>query len=74
VEHIAVTRGIGPGELLAGAQARAGVGNRVIGIQSPRLQVQQMNGPGVAIAVVFGRQQITVGGGRIDAGENRLRT
>ena len=74
VEHVAMTRGIGPGEFLAGAQTRAGVGNRVIGLQFARLKIQQMDGPGVAIAVVFGRQQITVGGGRIDAGENRLGT
>ena len=52
-----MTPGIGPCEVLAGAQTRAGVGNRVIGLQSARLQVEQMDGPGVAIAVVFGRQQ-----------------
>ena len=35
-------RGIVPCELLTRAQTRAGVGNRVIGIQPPRLQVEQM--------------------------------
>jgi hypothetical protein len=54
VEHVAMTRGIGPCELLARAQTRAGVGDRVIGIQPPRLQVEQMDRPGVAVAVVFG--------------------
>lgn len=67
-----MTRGIGPCELLPRAQTRARVGNRVVWIQSLLLQIQQMDGPGVAIAVIFGRQQIAVGGGRIDTGENRL--
>ena len=47
VEHVAMTRRTGPCEFLAGAQTRAGVGNRVIGIQSARLQLEQMDGPGV---------------------------
>jgi hypothetical protein len=72
-EHIAMTRGIRSGELLAGAQTRACVGNRVIGLQSARLKVQQMDGPGVAIAMRFGGQQIAIGGGGVDAGEHGLR-
>ena len=54
VEHVAMTRGIGPCEVLARAQTRAGVGDRVIGIQPLRLQVEQMDRPDVAVAVVFG--------------------
>ncbi|MFL9937401.1 hypothetical protein P0D88_52945 [Paraburkholderia sp. RL18-103-BIB-C] len=54
MKHIAVTRRIGPGRFLAGTQPGAGVGNRVIGSQSLRLQIQQMDGPGIAIALSFG--------------------
>ena len=68
-----MTRGIGPCELLARAQTRAGVGNRVIGLQSLRLKIQQMDGPGVAVAMVFGGQQIAVRGGGIDTREHGLR-
>src|SRR6267378_5716257 len=38
VEHVAMTRRTGPCEFPAGAQTRAGVGNRVIGLQSLRLK------------------------------------
>jgi len=68
-----MTRSSGPGECLARAQTRAGVGNRVIGIQPPHLQVEQMDRPGVAVAVVFGGRQIAVRGGGIDTGEHGLR-
>jgi hypothetical protein len=73
VEYVAMTRGIGPCEFLARAQTRAGVGNRVIGIQPPCLQVEQMDRPGVAVAMVFGGRQIAVRGGGIDTREHGLR-
>jgi hypothetical protein len=73
MKHIAVTRRIGPGGFLAGTQPGAGVSNRVIGSQSLRLQIQQMDGPGIAIALSFGGEQVAVGRSDVDAGKHRLR-
>lgn len=74
VKHVTVARRVGPRGFLARAQTGAGVGNRVVGIQSLRLQIERVDGPGVAIAMRFGSEQVAVGRSDIDAGENGLRT
>ena len=69
-----MTRRIGPRCFLARPQTGAGVGNRVAGIQSLRVQVKQMDGPGITIAMRFGCQQIAVSREDIHAGEHGLRS
>jgi hypothetical protein len=44
-----------------------------MGIQSARLQLEQMDRPGVAVTMVNGCQQIAIGRGGVDAGEHGLR-
>src|ERR1700679_3597020 len=74
VEDVAVTRRIGPGHFLPGTQTGSRIGNRVLGIKSLCLQVQQMDGPGIAVAMRFGSEQIAIGRDNIDAGEYGLRS
>ncbi len=74
VKHVTVARRVGPRGFLARAHTSAGVGNRVVGIQSLRLQIEQVGGPGVTIAMRFGGEQVAVGRSDIDAGEDGLRT
>ncbi|MGF6971648.1 hypothetical protein QFZ94_000075 [Paraburkholderia sp. JPY465] len=74
VEYVAVTRRIGPGHFLPGTQTGSRIGDRVLRIEALCLQVQQMDGPGVAVAMGFGGEQIAIGRGDIDTGEHGLGT
>ena len=60
-----------PGGGLPGPQTLAAVGDRVVEGQSVVAQIQQMNAPGGLVAVVFGRQQVTVGALHVDAHQDR---
>jgi hypothetical protein len=72
VEHVTVTGLVAPGRLLSCAQTLARIGDRMVGIQSLLCSVEQMNAPGVGVAM-FGRgKQIAVGRSGVDTGEHRL--
>ena len=73
MEHIAMARGAGQGNLLAKPRALARIGNRVVGVQSLRLGVQQMHTPGVAVAVRFTRQHVAIRRRGGHAGQHRFR-
>ena len=74
VEDVAVTGLVAPGGLLSGAQPLARVGDRVLGIQTLQRSVEQMNTPGIGIAMFGGGKQIAVGRPGVDTGENGLGT
>ena len=74
VKHIAVTRRIGPGSPLPRAQASTRVGNGVLGNQPLFPQIEQVNGPGVAVTVCFRSLKTAVGRADIDADEHELRS
>ena len=73
MEHIAMARRTGQGNLLAQTRALPRVGSRVVGAQSLRLGVQQMHPPGVAVAVRFTRQHVAIRRRSVHAGQYRLR-
>ena len=73
MEHIAMARRTGQGNLLAKPRALSCIGNRVVGHQSLRLGVQQMHTPGVAVAVRFTRQHVAIRRRGVHAGQYRLR-
>jgi len=51
VKHIAMAGLVVPGGLLPGAQPLAGIGDRVVGIQTLPRGVKKMNAPGVGVTM-----------------------
>lgn len=74
VEYIAVTGLVAPGRLLPGAQSLPRIGNRVVGIQTLQRSVEQMNAPGVGIAMFDRTKQVTIGRPGVDASQYMLGT
>ena len=62
-----------PGGLLSGAQSLARVGDGVIGIQTLLESIEQMNSPGVGVAMFNCGKQIAVARPGVDTGEHGLR-
>ena len=56
MKDIAATRRAGHGTLLAGADAGAEVGDGGVGSEAAVLAFHQAEGPGVAVALLFGTQ------------------
>lgn len=74
VEDVAVAGLVAPGGLLSGAQPLARIGDRAVGIQTLQRSVEQMNSPGVGIAMFDCGKQIAVGQPGVDTGEHGLGT
>ncbi len=53
-------------------QSRALVSEQVVRVEALVTSVQQMDGPGIGIAVLCGSEKIAVGGVGINAHQNRL--
>jgi hypothetical protein len=56
VKHIPVASHPGPGQRLACAQAAPAVGDGVVRAQALRGEIQEVNPPGLGVAVGFGRK------------------
>ena len=72
MKDIAAAGDAGQGALLARANAGAEIGDRGRGSEAAVLAFEQTQGPGVAIALVFGAEQEAVGGTDVGADENGL--
>src|SRR5450830_213678 len=72
VKHIAMARLALPDNGLHGAQSCPLVSYRIVGIEALVTGVQQMDGPGVGVAVTLGGEQIAVGRVGIDTGQDGL--
>jgi len=72
VEHIAMARLALPDNGLPGAQSCPLISNHVVGIESLITGVQQMDSPGVGVAVILCGEQIAVGRVGIDTGQDGL--
>ena len=57
---------------MAGTQRRAAVGDGGLGSQAAVLQLPQAHRPGIAVACLFLRKQIAVGGMGTEAHQDRL--
>ena len=51
VQDVAVTGFVAPGGLLSGAQSLARMGDRVVGIQTLLKSIEQVNAPGIGVAM-----------------------
>uniref|UniRef100_UPI001589ED68 hypothetical protein n=1 Tax=Burkholderia ambifaria TaxID=152480 RepID=UPI001589ED68 len=74
VEHIAMAGRLAPSDPLSGAQPLGRIGNRVCGCETLLCGLEQVHAPGVAITMVLGDQQVTVGRICIDARQHRAIT
>ncbi len=72
VEDITVARRATPGGFLPGAQALAGIGDGIVGLQPPLGGVEPMHTPGVSVAVIRRGQEIAVSRCDADPSQNRL--
>src|SRR5208282_5721451 len=71
VEDIAMAWGVGQSCYLTGPQSLPRVGDRVIGIKSLRIGIEQMYRPRISVPMLGIRQKIAIGGSRIDASQHR---
>ncbi len=72
MKDITAARDAGQGQFLAGADAGAEIGDRGPGGKATLLQVEQVNAPGVGIAVVFAAFQKAVGGSHVGTHQHGL--
>jgi len=72
MKDIAATRDAGHGQFLARADAGAEIGDGGLGSKAALLQLEQADGPGVGIAVVFAAEQKAVGGSDVGAHQHGL--
>ena|SRR5208283_4566270 len=61
----------GYGTVFEIAKTMPRVGDRVIGIKSLRISIEQMYRPRISVAMLGIRQKIAIGGSRIDASQHR---
>ena len=59
--------GVGQSRVLTGPQSLPRVGDRVVGIKSLRIGVEQMYRPRICIPMLGIRQKIAIGGSRIES-------
>src|SRR5437879_12943737 len=72
MKDIAATRDAGHGQFLARADAGAEIGDGGVGSKAALLQLEQADGPGGGIAVVFAAEQKAVGGSDVGAHQHGL--
>jgi hypothetical protein len=71
VEDIAAAGDRGQGQILAGAQAGAEIGDDGLGGEAAVGQLQEPHAPGLGVAMLLLAQEITEGGCGVDAHEDR---
>ena len=72
VEHIALAGDMGKSLGYTGAKTRAGIGDGPLGLEALSHQIEQVDAPGVGIAMLLQTQQKAIGRVGVDTHEHRL--
>jgi hypothetical protein len=72
VEHIALAGDMGKGLGYTGAKTRACIGDGPLGLEALSHQIEQVDAPGVGIAMFFQTQQKAIRRVRVDTHKHRL--